>query len=109
MGITLSPQDSATAFRILAATAMHPENIARLVEERLLPRRPRQPAPLDVGAGPGLVAERLAACPRTPRSIRGFGFLHDGGHDTLFHFLHAGPDGRPLPWRCPGLRGCRAG
>lgn len=41
--------------------------------------------------------------------IRGFGFLHDGGHDTRFHVLHAGPDRGPLPWRCPGLRGCRAG
>jgi SAM-dependent methyltransferase len=60
MGITLSPQDYATAFRILASTARHPENIARVVEERLLPRMPKQPSLLDVGAGSGLVAERLA-------------------------------------------------
>lgn len=60
MAITMSPQDYATAFRVLAATARHPENIGRLVEERLLPRLPKQPALLDVGAGSGQVAERLA-------------------------------------------------
>ncbi|MDY7232150.1 class I SAM-dependent methyltransferase [Hyalangium rubrum] len=60
MGITMSPQEYATAFRILAATARHPENIGQLVEERLLPRMPKQPALLDVGAGSGKVAERLA-------------------------------------------------
>ncbi|NMO13948.1 class I SAM-dependent methyltransferase [Pyxidicoccus fallax] len=60
MGITMSPQDYATAFRILAASARHPENIGRLVEERLLPRLPEKPSLLDVGAGSGKVAERLA-------------------------------------------------
>jgi hypothetical protein len=53
MGITMSPQDYATAFRILAASARHPENIEQAVEERILPRLPRQPALLDVGAGSG--------------------------------------------------------
>ncbi|MFP2931921.1 class I SAM-dependent methyltransferase [Pyxidicoccus sp. 3LG] len=60
MGITMSPQDYATAFRILAATARHPENLRQLVEERLLPRLPKEPSLLDVGAGSGNVAERLA-------------------------------------------------
>jgi cyclopropane fatty-acyl-phospholipid synthase-like methyltransferase len=60
MGITLSPQDYATAFRVLAATARHPENIEQAVEEKILPRLPKQPALLDVGAGSGKVAERLA-------------------------------------------------
>ncbi len=60
MGITLSPQDYATAFRILGATARHPENIARLVEERILPGLRKQPSLLDVGAGSGLVSKRLA-------------------------------------------------
>ncbi|KFA93563.1 class I SAM-dependent methyltransferase [Archangium violaceum] len=60
MGITMSPQDYATAFRILAASARHPENIGQAVEERILSRLPRQPALLDVGAGSGKVAERLA-------------------------------------------------
>ncbi|MFP2903650.1 class I SAM-dependent methyltransferase [Pyxidicoccus sp. 3LFB2] len=60
MGITMSPQDYATAFRLLAATARHPENIGQVVEQRLLPRMPKQPTLLDVGAGSGKVAERLA-------------------------------------------------
>ncbi|MCP3143440.1 class I SAM-dependent methyltransferase [Pyxidicoccus xibeiensis] len=60
MGITMSQQEYATAFRILAATARHPENIARVVEERLGSRLPEHPTLLDVGAGSGKVAERLA-------------------------------------------------
>jgi hypothetical protein len=60
MGITLSPQEYATAFRVLAATARHPENIGQAVEKRILPGLPKQPALLDVGAGSGKVAERLA-------------------------------------------------
>lgn len=60
MGITMSPQDYATAFRLLASTARHPENIGRVVEERVLPRLPKRPSLLDVGAGPGQVAQRLA-------------------------------------------------
>ncbi|MCY1022463.1 class I SAM-dependent methyltransferase [Pyxidicoccus sp. MSG2] len=60
MGITMSPQDYATAFRVLAATARHPENIGQVVEQRILPQLPKQPSLLDVGAGSGKVAERLA-------------------------------------------------
>ncbi len=60
MGITMSPQDYATAFRILAASARHPENILQAVEERILPRLPKQRALLDVGAGSGKVAKRIA-------------------------------------------------
>ena len=60
MGITMSPHEYATAFRLLAATARHPENIGQLVEARLLPRLSAHPALLDVGAGSGRVAERLA-------------------------------------------------
>lgn len=60
MGITMSPQDYATAFRILAASARHPEYLGRIVEDRLLSRLPKQPTLLDVGAGSGKVAERLA-------------------------------------------------
>ena len=56
----MSPQDYATAFRLLAAHARHPENIGQAFEERILPRLPKQPALLDVGAGSGKVAERLA-------------------------------------------------
>ncbi|WP_240359691.1 class I SAM-dependent methyltransferase [Pyxidicoccus trucidator] len=56
----MSPQEYATAFRVLAATARHPENIGQVFEERILPRLPKQPALLDVGAGSGKVAERLA-------------------------------------------------
>ncbi|MDY7227842.1 class I SAM-dependent methyltransferase [Hyalangium rubrum] len=60
MGITMSPQDYATAFRLLASTARHHENIGRVVEERILPRLPKRPSLLDVGAGPGTVAQRIA-------------------------------------------------
>lgn len=60
MAITLSPQDYATAFRILAATARHPELLRKLLEERIIPRLPPQPSLLDVGSGSGMVIERLA-------------------------------------------------
>ncbi|WP_375771143.1 class I SAM-dependent methyltransferase [Archangium gephyra] len=60
MSITMSPRDYATAFRLLSLTARHHENIGRVVEERILPRLPERPSLLDVGAGPGKVAERLA-------------------------------------------------
>ncbi|PTL85711.1 bifunctional 2-polyprenyl-6-hydroxyphenol methylase/3-demethylubiquinol 3-O-methyltransferase UbiG [Vitiosangium sp. GDMCC 1.1324] len=60
MNITLSPQDYATAFRLLTRTSRHHENIARLIQERVLPRLPERPSLLDVGAGPGTVARRLA-------------------------------------------------
>jgi len=60
MNITLSPQDYAHAYRILSSTARNPENVERVVQERLLPRLPPRPSLLDVGAGPGKVAERLA-------------------------------------------------
>ncbi|RYZ40933.1 MAG: class I SAM-dependent methyltransferase [Myxococcaceae bacterium] len=60
MGITMSQHEYATAFRLLTVGARHPENIAKLVEERLLPGMPAQPTLLDVGAGSGKVAERLA-------------------------------------------------
>lgn len=58
----MSPQDYATAFRLLAMTARHHENIGRVVEERIVPRLPseRPLSLLDVGAGPGTVARRLA-------------------------------------------------
>ncbi len=60
MPITMSPQDYATAFRLLAGTARHHLNIAQVVEERVLPRLPEKPSLLDVGAGPGTVAAQLA-------------------------------------------------
>ncbi|RKH72944.1 class I SAM-dependent methyltransferase [Corallococcus aberystwythensis] len=60
MGITMSPQEYATAFRLLAASATHPENIHHIVTERLLPGFSQRPTLLDVGAGAGTVAERLA-------------------------------------------------
>ena len=56
----MSPQEYATAFRLLAASARHPEYLGRFVEERLLSQLPKQPTLLDVGAGSGKVAERLA-------------------------------------------------
>ncbi|OJH34115.1 class I SAM-dependent methyltransferase [Cystobacter ferrugineus] len=60
MNITLSPQDYATAFHLLARTARHHENIGQWVERSLLSRLPAGPSLLDVGAGPGTVARRLA-------------------------------------------------
>ncbi|WP_223645664.1 bifunctional 2-polyprenyl-6-hydroxyphenol methylase/3-demethylubiquinol 3-O-methyltransferase UbiG [Corallococcus sp. EGB] len=60
MGITLSPREYATAFHLLAAAARHPRNIHQLVTERLLPGFSAHPTLLDVGAGAGKVAERLA-------------------------------------------------
>lgn len=60
MGITMSPQDYATAFRLLSLTSRHHENIGRELEARILPRLPVRPSLLDVGAGQGKVAERLA-------------------------------------------------
>jgi SAM-dependent methyltransferase len=60
MRITMSPQDYATAFRLLGMTARHHENIGKVVEERVLPRLPASPSLLDVGSGPGMVARRLA-------------------------------------------------
>ncbi|WNG14582.1 class I SAM-dependent methyltransferase [Cystobacter fuscus] len=61
MNITLSPQDYATAFHLLAKTARHHENIGQWVERNLLSRLPARPSLLDVGAGPGTVSRRLAA------------------------------------------------
>lgn len=60
MRITMSPQDYATAFHLLAMTGTHHENIGRVTEERILPRLPPRPSLLDVGAGPGTVTRRLA-------------------------------------------------
>ncbi|WP_437938227.1 class I SAM-dependent methyltransferase [Sorangium sp. So ce341] len=60
MQITLSPQDYATAFRLLSATSRHPENIAEGIRERIVPHLPEGPSLLDVGAGPGAIAARLA-------------------------------------------------
>ncbi|MBZ4333407.1 bifunctional 2-polyprenyl-6-hydroxyphenol methylase/3-demethylubiquinol 3-O-methyltransferase UbiG [Corallococcus sp. AS-1-12] len=60
MAITMSPQEYATAFRLLAASARHPTNIHQIVTERLFPGLPEHPTLLDVGAGAGKVSERLA-------------------------------------------------
>lgn len=60
MRITMSPQDYATAFRLLAVTGRHHENIGQVFEKHVLPRLPPRPSLLDVGAGPGTVARRLA-------------------------------------------------
>ncbi len=60
MHITLSPQDYARAYRILSSTAKNPELIGKVVQERLLSLLPERPSLLDVGAGPGKVAARLA-------------------------------------------------
>ncbi|HTN87328.1 MAG TPA: class I SAM-dependent methyltransferase [Sorangium sp.] len=62
MRITMSPQDYATAFRLLSETSRHPENIAEAIRQRIVPELPDSPSLLDVGAGPGAVAERLAPC-----------------------------------------------
>lgn len=82
MAITLSPQDYATAFRILAATARHPELLRKLLEEKLLSQLPPQPTLLDVGAGSGMVAERLAPLFRSltllePNPAQIAGFQHE--------------------------------
>ena len=60
LAITLSPEEYATAFRLMAASATHPQNIAQVVEERLLPQLRSEPTLLDAGAGSGVVAEQLA-------------------------------------------------
>lgn len=60
MRITMSPEDYATAFRLLATTSRHHITIAEAVKERVLPHLPERPSLLDVGAGPGSIAERLA-------------------------------------------------
>jgi 2-polyprenyl-3-methyl-5-hydroxy-6-metoxy-1,4-benzoquinol methylase len=60
MGITMSPRDYATAFHLLSTTSRHTDNIARVVQERLLPRLPERPSLLDVGAGPGRLAQLLS-------------------------------------------------
>ncbi|MET0403513.1 MAG: class I SAM-dependent methyltransferase [Cystobacter sp.] len=60
MRITLSPQDYATAFHLLSRTARHPETLGQWVEAQLLSRLPARPSLLDVGAGPGAIARRLA-------------------------------------------------
>jgi SAM-dependent methyltransferase len=60
MRITMSPQDYATAFRLLAMTGRHHENIGQVFEQHVLPRLPPRPSLLDVGAGPGTVTRRLA-------------------------------------------------
>jgi len=57
MAITLSPEEYATAFRLMTATATHPQNISRVVRERLLPQLRDEPTLLDAGAGSGDVAE----------------------------------------------------
>lgn len=60
MRITMSPQDYATAFHLLSSTSKHHLQIAGVIEERVLPHLPAQPSLLDVGAGPGKIAEVLA-------------------------------------------------
>jgi SAM-dependent methyltransferase len=60
MRITMSPQDYATASRLLAMTARHHENIGQVVEQRVLRSLPERPSLLDVGSGQGTVARRLA-------------------------------------------------
>ncbi|WP_437878887.1 class I SAM-dependent methyltransferase [Sorangium sp. So ce513] len=62
MRITMSPQDYATAFRLLSETSRHPDNIAEAIRQRIVPALPDKPSLLDVGAGPGTIAERLAPC-----------------------------------------------
>ncbi|WP_437679048.1 class I SAM-dependent methyltransferase [Sorangium sp. So ce131] len=60
MRITMSPQDYATAFRLLSETSRHPENVAEAIRQRVVPDLPEKPSLLDVGAGPGAIAARLA-------------------------------------------------
>jgi SAM-dependent methyltransferase len=60
MQITMSPQDYATAFRLLSGTSRHHIIIAEIVAERIVPHLPERPSLRDVGTGPGTVAERLA-------------------------------------------------
>lgn len=61
MGITLSPQDSATAFRVLAASARHPENSGQVFEERILARLPKQSALLAAPTCSGRCIQRACA------------------------------------------------
>ncbi|MGD9622480.1 MAG: class I SAM-dependent methyltransferase [Mycolicibacterium sp.] len=61
MTITLSPEEYATAYRLITATAKHPENITEVVKTRLLDQLGNKPTLLDVGAGNCAVARRLAS------------------------------------------------
>jgi SAM-dependent methyltransferase len=60
MRTVMTPQDYAAAFHLLSVSSRHPENIARAVREHVLPWLPERPSLLDVGAGPGKVAQLLA-------------------------------------------------
>ena len=61
MRISMSPQDYATAFRLLSTTSRHAVDISAVIKQRVVPDLPGRPSLLDVGAGPGSIAERLAA------------------------------------------------
>ena len=60
MNISLSPEDYATAYHLLSETSRNTENVGAWFERHLLARLPARPSLLDVGAGPGAVARRLA-------------------------------------------------
>lgn len=94
MRITMSPEEYATAFHLLSATARHHVNIGDVVQERIVPFLPEKPSLLDVGAGPGKVAEQLAPhfgsftlIEPNPQQLRSFAL--EGAeilHDTFERF-----------------------
>ncbi|MET0133905.1 MAG: class I SAM-dependent methyltransferase [Kibdelosporangium sp.] len=60
MSITLPKNDYATAWRLIAATSSHDNNIADVILSKVLPGLEHEPTLLDVGAGSGAVSRRLA-------------------------------------------------
>lgn len=60
MRISMSPQDYATAFRLLSTTSRHAVDISAVIKQRVVPNLPEGPSLLDVGAGPGSIASILA-------------------------------------------------
>ncbi len=60
MSITMSPAEYAGAWRLITSTSIHDKNIEEVLRAHVLPGLRKNPTLLDVGAGPGVVARRLA-------------------------------------------------
>ncbi|MEU6201819.1 class I SAM-dependent methyltransferase [Streptomyces sp. NPDC047061] len=60
MSITLSQEEYATAWRLITTTSSHGRNLETVLVDRVLPKLGDGPTLLDVGAGSGTVAQRLA-------------------------------------------------
>ncbi|MBY8887014.1 class I SAM-dependent methyltransferase [Streptomyces sp. PTM05] len=60
MPITLSPDEYAAAWRLITDSTWHDKNIEEVLVSKVLPGLRERPTLLDVGAGSGIVARRLA-------------------------------------------------